>query len=735
MSQYFPLEESINYRLGDNVQKVLNTVANRYIGQNPEIPVVFRAISRDGFVKLEDGRYNLNLKEKYPDAKLDQYAYIFGMLWSNEDRKANMSLSCYGPTRIFVNNELFYKSDVAEDVNVNNKKLLQPSIKKGWNTFLIKLRSTSSGFGCIFGSAHTKWNPVDFMSPFTERYGQGGLVYSEVYNTDILNEKTIPDFQASEYESVIKWFPRLQFTETEEKYLPCRRIFGVNPGKTAYCWSSLRIDSYGNQVLVLEGMSAGDIKIWLDNKNVLVAGKGNFREELVTTYGEHSIFIESVCEKDNWGFTIKASVNGSDCEFKQVTPVKGTDNPWLYLGPFDSPCEGNIIELQTLYRLFRSNNSKEFEGLYWRIDSPNFWVRPYIENNLFGKWNYPLGVTLYGLLQTGRLLNREDIKSYVISHISECTKLYEYSVWDKEQYGYPALNHQLVELNMLDDCGSIGSAMLEAYKDKKESSFIYVADRIANYMKNKQERKEDGAFYRLRKGDFCENTLWADDLYMSTPFLVRYYRETGEEEYINDAVKQFLLFKQYLFIEEYGVMSHVYDFKYDTPTFIPWGRGNGWVIFSLTELLEVLPKDHKDRPQLVKFFNELAEGFVKLQGKDGLWHQVLTHPDSYEETSCTAMFTYAFSRGVRLGLLEDVNKYVQAIYKAWDGITRKSIDKYGNIHGVCMGSRYSFTPEYYKEELLWNLNDTHGIGIVMLCGIEVEKLQSALKESNNRDNI
>jgi rhamnogalacturonyl hydrolase YesR len=28
---------------------------------------------------------------------------------------------------------------------------------------------------------------------------------------------------------------------------------------------------------------------------------------------------------------------------------------------------------------------------------------------------------------------------------------------------------------------------------------------------------------------FHENTMWADDLYMSTPFLCRYYQLTGDE--------------------------------------------------------------------------------------------------------------------------------------------------------------------------------------------------------------
>jgi len=67
--------------------------------------------------------------------------------------------------------------------------------------------------------------------------------------------------------------------------------------------------------------------------------------------------------------------------------------------------------------------------------------------------------------------------------------------------------------------------------------------------------------------------MWIDDLYMSTPFLARYYKLTGQPEYIDDAARQFLLFKKYLFMPEYKIMSHIYDFGYNLPTGIPWGRG------------------------------------------------------------------------------------------------------------------------------------------------------------------
>lgn len=158
------------------------------------------------------------------------------------------------------------------------------------------------------------------------------------------------------------------------------------------------------------------------------------------------------------------------------------------------------------------------------------------------------------------------------------------------------------------------------------------------------------------------------------------------------------------------------------------GTGNGWTLFSLTEVLEALPAEHPERPALINFFNELCEGYAALQGESGLWHQVLNVPQTYEEASCTAMFAYGFARGVRFGWFKDPEVYVTAAERAWKGLICKAIDRQGNVHGVCSGSRYAFTAEYYDQDLRTVTNDNHGIGIMMLAGTEVAKMKKHLAE-------
>lgn len=357
------------------------------------------------------------------------------------------------------------------------------------------------------------------------------------------------------------------------------------------------------------------------------------------------------------------------------------------------------------------------------MDLPGVWIRPYLENRNFGNWNYPLGVVLYGLLQTGRLLDNHQIMDYVKQHVELSLSFYEYAGWDKEQYGAAGIHHLLTTISSLDDCGSFGSLMLELAKTSEIRDYRRVADLIAAYIHKKQERLPDGAFFRNEpQRAYMEGTLWVDDLYMSVPFLCRYYQLSGDPCFLDEAAQQLRLFYQYLYLPDRRILSHVYDTKIKKATGVPWGRGNGWAAFSFSEALAVMPENHPDRPILLEYFTNLCEGYLALQDEAGMWHQVLKDHESYPEASCTSMFTYAFARGIRYGWLRNQEQYREAALRAWEGLMRICVDHQGNIYGVCRGSGFSFTADYYKNELSWILNDTHGTGIVLLAGVEVVKM-------------
>lgn len=717
MQRYFPKEESVYAWYGNSVRDIMRIIANKYIGDNPANPFVLRAFSKNGFKQLKDGRYDLNLDEKYPEADCGKAAMLFAMLWSDEECEMTLSVCFKSPTALYVNGKLQCRSAIEEERYRNDRKL-QVQLVKGWNSFLIKTRKTSTGFGCIIGSTSGKWSPLHFMSPFAERYGQGGWIYSDLTDAQPDVEYISLDVSMAEADTGLKWYPVLDWEEDKKEKAVFSRLFGEGSGQAAYGWTRLFIPQKRCDCMFM-GETYGPVKIWIDRQMVFSAeNAGVIRFPVTLAHGFHDVLVESQKNCDKWGFQLQAMETDKRLPFQTPCNVRGTREEWMYLGPFDAPLQMQPGEITDGYRLFENNG----KGVYWCLDKPGFRVRPYLENRLYAKWHYHLGVTLYGLLRTAKLLGREDIQCYVLSHAAECVGMYEYSLFDREEYGFQSLNHQLVEMDALDDCGSFGAAVIELYREKNLQKLLPVIEIIADYIHNRQIRTEDGAFCR---GD---ETIWADDLYMGTPFLAKYYQLTGKQEYIDDAANQFLLFKKYLFIPEYHIMSHVYDLRHDAPTFVPWGRGNGWVLFSLSEVLELLPQDHPSREPLLEFYRELCEGYLKLQGQNGLWHQVLTDPESYEETSCTAMFTYAFAKGVRYGWMHDAQPYISAIYKAWEGLASVSVDIRGNVYGVCRGSNFSYNPFYYKYDLLPITNDTHGIGIILLAGDETVKMTEWLKK-------
>jgi unsaturated rhamnogalacturonyl hydrolase len=738
LTTYMEELDSSNYRFGDDDHAILTLLADRYIGANPAAPFIFRAFHRSGVLQTSEGLFDINMNEKLPHARNGQYVYACGLVWSDNKRNLEIAISCLGPLRFYFNGELAYRSNVVDEIKSDTKVNLSLDLQKGWNILAIQMRKTPAGFGCLIGAEEAKVRILNVLAPFQERKGQAGWVFSEPSDEDRYAGGAFPDMFGPEEASGLKWLPQREWNEEQSCMLPCKRLFGRQQGKAAYAWSKLIVPGVGEQSCSLEGMSEGPLVIWINDKQVLTyEGAGDFQVMLELPGGKHNVLVQSVSGADHWGFRLAVHAGTALCPVVQPYSIHGYSEPWLYAGPMEVMKETKPSTITSMFQLF--DTATALQGLsdkvYWQLDAPEAWARPYYENAMlsskwttsgvtnYGRWDYPLGVTMYGLLHSGRLLERADIIEYAVSHIKACTDMYEYSLWDRQEYGFPALNQQLVLMRMLDNCGSFGSAMLEAYPECEDLNFMSIAHKIADFIVNRLERKEDGAFFRLCPGDYSENTMWADDLYMSTPFLRRYARLTGNQSYLDEAAKQFLLFKKYLFMPEESVMSHVFDFKYERATKIPWGRGNGWTIFSMSEVLEVLPQEHPDRLKLLAFFNQLCEGYIKLQGENGLWHQVLTHPDAYQEASCTAMFAVAFARGVRLGWLSNQERYIQAAIKAWEGLTRHAIDRHGNVHGVCSGSRYSFTAEYYKEDLLTVLNDNHGIGIMLLAGTEVLKLK------------
>ena len=716
MGYYFDDSQSINAYEGTDPQAIISSLAYRYMGQNLKHGLYYRAYTNNGIVRTTDYRYLVDFNKIFPDSKDKECVWAFTKFYSAGKSSFGWDINCFGPMVVYVNGEVAYKSDIFKERYSETSTRVFMDVEEGWNDIRIQFKKTKAGFGGQFGTWIGKWDMYTLM-PTKERDGQEGFVFTELVPDDY-----VPEFEIgmSEMDFDKKLYPVINWSDDEMKKGQLTRMFGTPNGQYAVGYTKVFADDINNTTHKFTLDTKGETVVYINKKEVFKTKGGKETFEATLPLGTYDIYVKCICGGNDWGYTLECDT----VEFENAARVKGTDDVWMYIGTFVNDFEFPFDTASDMLHIVGE------PATYWRLDAPDTFVRPYNENTLFGRWNYPLGVTMYGLLHTAIAIGSEDIKNYIKDHVQLCIDTLEYALWDKEQYGGATSIHNLLtSIDSLDDCGSFASMMLEVNKYLGLRDVKKVADYVGDYIYNHQSRLEDGTFFRKEMMHHFHNmTMWADDLYMSVPFLVRYSQFTGDQKYLDDAANQFFGFKKRLFMPEEKIMSHVYDFKYDSKTNVPWGRGNGWVVFSMTELLEVLPEDHPKRNDLIEFLNTLCEGYLALQDDEGMWHQVLNDHESYPETSCTSMFIYAFSRGIRFGWLKSPEKYVKAIYKAWKGISKTSVDSNGNVYGVCRGSEFSFIADYYKYELGWNLNDTHGTGIVMLAGIEVIRLNKFLAE-------
>jgi len=121
----------------------------------------------------------------------------------------------------------------------------------------------------------------------------------------------------------------------------------------------------------------------------------------------------------------------------------------------------------------------------------------------------------------------------------------------------------------------------------------------------------------------------------------------------------------------------------------------------------------------LKLYKSHVQSISALQSGEGFWHQLLDRPDSYLETSATAIFTYCIARGINKGWL-DVISFGPVAFLGWSAVASK-INTQGQVEGVCVGTGMAFDPAfyYYRPVNVWA---AHGYGTTILAGAEIYRL-------------
>ena len=330
--------------------------------------------------------------------------------------------------------------------------------------------------------------------------------------------------------------------------------------------------------------------------------------------------------------------------------------------------------------------------------------------------SYEWGVTYSGALLAGTVTGDNRYTRYAADRINGLSDAAaRYRTTRIAAQDTPLRN--MLAPEKLDDSGAIAAAFIKlqraglANRNVRPQIDVYL-----DWVATRQFRLPDGTLARQRP---LPSTLWLDDLYMSVPALAQMGALTGERRYFDDAVRQILQFSGRMFVADKGLYMHAWAEGMDPHPAFHWGRANGWAVVAMAELLEVLPADHPGRPAVLAQLRAHVAGLARVQSGVGLWHQLLDRPDSYLETSASAMYAYAMARAVNRGWI-DRRTYAPVALLAWNGVTTK-VSAAGEVEDVCVGTGVGFDPAFYYFRPR-HVRAAHGYGPVLLAGAEVTKM-------------
>lgn len=330
--------------------------------------------------------------------------------------------------------------------------------------------------------------------------------------------------------------------------------------------------------------------------------------------------------------------------------------------------------------------------------------------------SYEWGVTYAGMLNAGEATDDKRYTTYTADRMAFINKLYPYykELYDGGNTGNPL--RSVVDPRALDDAGSMCAAMIKTSRTGKVENLRPMIDNYIQYISDKEFRLADGTLARNRP---LPNTIWLDDLFMSVPALAQMGKLTGDARYYDDAVKQVIQFARRMFVKEKGLFMHGWVQDMEPHPAFHWARANGWAFMTMAELLDVLPEDHPGYADVLNLFTAHAEGLASFQSGKGFWHQLIDRNDSYLETSATAIYAYAYAKGINRGWL-DKKAYGPATLLAWNAVATK-VNEQGQVEGTCVGTGMGFDPAFYYYRPV-NVYAAHGYGPVLLAGSEIIKL-------------
>jgi unsaturated rhamnogalacturonyl hydrolase len=290
---------------------------------------------------------------------------------------------------------------------------------------------------------------------------------------------------------------------------------------------------------------------------------------------------------------------------------------------------------------------------------------------------YPESVAWYGALTFAQLSSDKELTAKLMQRFEP--------LFGSEASFIPEPKH--VDLSVF------AIVPLQIYIETKEQKYLDLGKRLADAQW--ENPQPDGLTAQTR--------YWIDDMYMITMVQVQAYRATGDATYLDRAALEMVSY-----LDKLQQPSGLFHHAPDVPFY--WGRGDGWVAAGMSEMLRSLPTNHPQRARILQGYRKMMHALLQYQDKNGMWHELIDHPEAWAETSSTAMFTFAMITGVKNGWL-DKKIYAKAARRSWLGLVGY-IDANADLHEVCQGTSKKNDLRYYLDRARLT-GDLHGQAPVM----------------------
>ncbi|MBN2546820.1 MAG: glycoside hydrolase family 88 protein [Spirochaetes bacterium] len=326
-------------------------------------------------------------------------------------------------------------------------------------------------------------------------------------------------------------------------------------------------------------------------------------------------------------------------------------------------------------------------------------------------WEYNNSIVLHGIekvyKKTGNKKYLDYIKKWVDYYIDESGNIN----FDKSANNLDHIHPGLLLLFLYEETG------LEKYKK--------AAIALKNELVNQPRNKEGGFWHK----DIYKNEMWLDGIYMAEPFLIKFGYLFNDSDYCNDeSTFQAILIANHAQDQNTGLLYHGWDEDKDKSwadektgvSGFVWSRGMGWYMMALVDMLDYLPKEHKNYKKIIDILSRACEGLKRYQDqKTGLWFQVIDKKNekaNWIETSGSAMFIYTIKKAVVNNYIG--KEYLQVAEKGFKGLKSfitytKTGDPVINQAVEGMGVQISYKSYIYKAKLS---NSSHGLCGILMAG-------------------